>query len=154
MDSFGIVAAGGLGLIVVAVLLLGYYYPGSGADVLDWRPTRSIELEAELELDDVEQMLAAQNERRRRRGAPERSLEEIELQVAGDLAEQRRRRAAYLAAREPAAEAERDLEGLVAVPRSGQRPANEGRGRRGEPPMTAEQHRAEALAPPVRPPAR
>ncbi len=120
MDSFGIVAAGGLGLIVVAVLLLGYYYPGSGADLLDWSPTRSIELEAELELDDVEQMLAAQNARRRRRGAPERSLEEIELQVAGDLAEQRRRRAAYLAAREPAAGAERDLEGLVAIPRSGQ----------------------------------
>ncbi len=148
--NFGIVVVGGLGAAFVAVLLLGYYYPGTGADVLDWRPTRSIELEAELELDDVEQMLAAQNERRRRRGAPERSLAEIELQVAGDLAEQRRRRTAYLAAREPAAEAERDLEGLVAA-------ANERRRRRGESPITAEQHRAEALAPPdrhVRPPAR
>jgi len=93
MHSFGIVVAGGLGLALVAVLLLGYYYPGTGADVLDWRPTRSVELEAELELDDIEQMLAAQNERRRRRGARERTLEEIELQVAADLAEQQRRRA-------------------------------------------------------------
>ena len=97
MGSFGIVAAGGLGVIVLAVLLVGYFYPGSGADVLDWRPTRSIELEAELELDDMEQMLAAQNERRRRRGVPERSLEEVERQVAGDLAAQQARRAAYRA---------------------------------------------------------
>jgi hypothetical protein len=95
MSSFPIVMGGGLGVALVAVMLLGHYYPGTGADVLDWRPTRSVELEAELEIDDVEQMLAAQNERRRRRGAPERTLEEIELQVADDLAEQHRRRTAH-----------------------------------------------------------
>ncbi len=115
MGSFGIVTAGGLGLFLLAVLALGYYYPGTGADVLDWRPTRSVELEAELELDDMEQMLAAQNERRRRRGAPERSLEQIELQVASDLAEQRRRRADYLSRSESPAEAERDLQDLLAA---------------------------------------
>ncbi len=140
MGSFGIVAAGGLGVIVVAVLLLGHFYPGTGADVLDWRPTRSIELEAELELDDLQQMLAAQNDRRRRRGARERSLEEIELQVAGDLAEQQRRRAAYLAEREPTADARRDLEDMLAV-------ANERRRRRGEAPLTAEQVRAQLPSP-------
>jgi hypothetical protein len=138
--GFGIVAAGGLGVIVVAVLLLGYYYPGTGADVLDWRPTRSIELEAELEIDDLQQMLAAQNERRRRRGARERSLEEIERQVASDMAEQQRRRAAYLAGRESTAEAQRDLEDLLAA-------TNERRRRRGEAPITAEQYRWQLHAP-------
>ena len=61
-----------LGLIAV-FLLIGFFYPGSGADVLDWKPTRSPELEAENEVDDVAQMIAAQNEMRRRRGARERS---------------------------------------------------------------------------------
>ncbi len=138
--GFGIVAAGGLGVIVLAVLLLGYYYPGTGADVLDWRPTRSIELEAELEVDDLQQMLAAQNERRRRRGARERSLEEIELQVAADMAEQQRRRAAYLAGQASTDEAQRDLEDLLAT-------ANERRRRRGEAPVTAEQYRRQLRDP-------
>jgi hypothetical protein len=35
-------------------------------------------VEAENEVDDIEQMVAAQNELRRRRGKPERTLEEIE----------------------------------------------------------------------------
>jgi len=137
--NFGIVVAGGLGVLVVGVLLLGYYYPGSGAEVLDWRPSRSVELEAELELDDVEQMLAAQNERRRRRGARERSLEEIELQVASDLAEQQRRRAVYMAERESTADAQRDLEDMLAA-------ANERRRRRGQAPVGAEHYRPDATA--------
>ena len=46
----------------------GVFYPGSGAEVLDWNPTRSPELEAQNEIDDLEQMREAAN-RRRRRGA-------------------------------------------------------------------------------------
>ena len=46
-------------------------YPGSGADLVDWKPTRSHEVEAQLEVDDVQQMIEAQNEYRRRRGAAE-----------------------------------------------------------------------------------
>ena len=42
-----------------------------------WKPTRSPEREVELELGDVEQMLAAQNRHRRRRGAPERTLADV-----------------------------------------------------------------------------
>ena len=50
------------GLVVVAIFLaIGRWYPGSGAEQVDWRPTRSPEVEAELELDDVDQMIEAQN---------------------------------------------------------------------------------------------
>jgi hypothetical protein len=137
--NFGVVVAGLLGLMLVFVLLLGYFYPGNGSDVLDWHPRRTVELEAELELDDLDQMLAAQNARRRRRGAPERTLEEVELQVADDLAEHRRRRAAYLATHESPEEAQRDLDDLLAA-------ANERRRRRGQAPVSAEHYRPDGSA--------
>lgn len=60
-----------LGLIVGILLLIGHYYPGSSAELVDWKPTRSPEAEAQNEVDDVRQMLEAQNEMRRRRGAAE-----------------------------------------------------------------------------------
>lgn len=85
---------GTVAVIVVVLLLIGRFYPGSGAEVLDWQPTRSLELETELELNDIDQMLEAQNERRRLRGAPERSLEDVELEVAHQLREQQARKAA------------------------------------------------------------
>jgi hypothetical protein len=90
------VVVGLFGLLIVLVLVLGVYYPGTGADVLDWRPTRSPEVEAQLELDDVDQMLEAQNERRRRTGRPELTLEDFERRVDEDraLRERHRRRAA------------------------------------------------------------
>ena len=76
-------------------LALGRWYPGSGAEQVDWRPTRSPEVEAELELDDVDQMLEAQNERRRASGRPERTEDDIRAQVAEDerWREELRRRA-------------------------------------------------------------
>ena len=138
--SFGIVIGGGLGLFLLAVVLLGYFYPGSGADVLDWRPTRSIELEAQLEVDDLAQMLDAQNARRRRRGLPERSVQDIELQVAADHMQQRRLRAAYRCGREPTSAAQRDLEHLLAA-------VNERRRRRGQAPLSVEQYEAGLTAP-------
>ena len=134
--DFGILVVVGLAVVIGALLLLGRYYPGTGADVLDWKPTRSVETEAELELDDIDQMLAAQNERRRRRGERERTLEEIELGVARGLREQHARRAAYLASLEGADEAARDLEDLLTA-------TNERRRRRGLEPLTAEGLRAE-----------
>ena len=57
--------------IVLVLVLIARSYPGSGADLLDWKPTRDYETEVELEQDDVQQMLDAQNEYRRRRGASE-----------------------------------------------------------------------------------
>lgn len=59
-----------LAVMVGVVMLIGHFYRGSSADLVDWRPTRSPEVEAQNEIDDVRQMLEAQNELRRRRGAP------------------------------------------------------------------------------------
>lgn len=60
-----------LGVIVAVLLVVGHLYPGSSAELVDWTPTRSPEVEAQNEIDDVRQMLEAQNAMRRRRGAPE-----------------------------------------------------------------------------------
>ena len=73
-------------ILFLVFLAIGKYHPVSGAEVLDWKPTRSPEVEAELELDDVQQMLEAQNERRRASGRPERSEEDVETQVHEDRA--------------------------------------------------------------------
>jgi hypothetical protein len=77
VDPFTAIVTGGLAVFVVALLLIGRYYPGSGADVLDWKPTRSPEVELQNELDDVAQMLAAQNAIRRRRGLPDRTADDV-----------------------------------------------------------------------------
>jgi hypothetical protein len=74
-------------LVLFGVFLaIGAWHPASGAEVLDWKPTRSPEVEAELELEDVDQMLEAQNERRRASGRAERTEEDIEAQVHEDRA--------------------------------------------------------------------
>jgi hypothetical protein len=71
-------------LIVGILLVVGHYYPGSSGDLVDWVPTRSPEVEAQNEIDDVRQMLEAQNEMRRRRGAPEMSEADLDAAVAED----------------------------------------------------------------------
>src|SRR6266480_382520 len=74
-----------VGLVIFGILLaIGKWYPGSGAEQLDWRPTRSYEDEARLELDDVDQMIEAQNERRRRSGRAEISEDEVRAEVAAE----------------------------------------------------------------------
>jgi hypothetical protein len=78
VDAFTVVFGGLLAFFVITVLLLGLFSNRSARDYLDWKPTRSPEVEAQNEIDDVEQMIAAQNEMRRRRGAPEITREEIE----------------------------------------------------------------------------
>jgi hypothetical protein len=72
-------------LVVIAIFLaIGRWYPGSGAEQVDWRPTRSPEVEAELEIDDVDQMIEAQNARRRKTGRAEITEADIREQVAAD----------------------------------------------------------------------
>ena len=68
MNAFTIVCGGLLAFFVIATLLLGVFSKRSALEILDWKPTRSAELEAENEIDDVAQMIEAQNELRRRRG--------------------------------------------------------------------------------------
>ncbi|HEX8067119.1 MAG TPA: hypothetical protein VF520_11380 [Thermoleophilaceae bacterium] len=94
---FGIAMVVMLGVIFGLFVAIGKWYPGSGADVLDWQPTRSIEQEVELELEDVDQMLEAQNERRRRSGRPELSEDEVRAQVQAAEREQAERAAEFRA---------------------------------------------------------
>jgi hypothetical protein len=63
--------------------------------VLDWKPTRSYEDEVELELQDVDQMIEAQNERRRRSGRPEISEDQVRADIAAEEREQERRAAEF-----------------------------------------------------------
>jgi hypothetical protein len=73
-----------LAFMVGVLLVVGHFYPGSSASLVDWVPTRSPEVEAQNEIDDVRQMLEAQNEMRRRRGAPEMTEEDLHRGVAED----------------------------------------------------------------------
>ena len=81
MDEFSLFVFGALIAVVLIFLAIGKWYPGSGAEQVDWRPTRSYEDEIRLELEDVDQMIEAQNERRRASGRPEITEEEIRAEV-------------------------------------------------------------------------
>jgi hypothetical protein len=131
MDVFVLIVVGIFAALMLASWLLGRYHPRSVADVLDWRPTRSPEVEAQNELDDIQQMLDATNERRRRRGAPELTEAGIREQVAEDLREKSRRREAYLA--------DEDMTQMLEA-------TNERRRRRGEPELSEQELRAELEA--------
>ena len=87
MDPFAAIMFGGVAALLVALLLLGRFYPGSGAKQLDWRPTRSPEVEVQNEIDDLDQMREAVNRRRRARGEAELTEDDIRARVAEDQAE-------------------------------------------------------------------
>ncbi|HET9163485.1 MAG TPA: hypothetical protein VFN89_08610 [Solirubrobacterales bacterium] len=80
-----------LALIIGVLLVIGHFYQGSTADLVDWKPTRSPEVEAQNEIDDVRQMLEAQNEMRRRRGAPEVDERTLRAEVEAEELERLRR---------------------------------------------------------------
>jgi hypothetical protein len=126
-----------IGGLLVWLIFLGLYHPRSGADVLQWRPTRSPELEAQNEVDDLEQMLQAANERRRARGDQELTEEMLQARVIEDRREQNELRAAYLAANDDESEeaVEADIAQMLAR-------VNDGRRRRGEPELTPAEYRA------------
>ena len=71
-------------MVIAIFLAIGRWYPGSGAEQVHGRLTRSPELEAELEVDDVDQMLEAQNARRRASGRRELTEDDVRAQVAAD----------------------------------------------------------------------
>jgi hypothetical protein len=73
-----------LAFMVGVLVLVGHFYPGTTADLVDWKPTRSPEVEAQNEIDDIRQMMEAQNEMRRRRGAPEMTEADLQATVAED----------------------------------------------------------------------
>ena len=83
MDVFTLVSGGIVAIFVVGTILLGVFSKRSALDILDWKPTRSPQVEADNEIDDLAQMMEAQNELRRRRGKPERTLEDVESEWHG-----------------------------------------------------------------------
>ena len=91
-------------LLTLALLALGVlimfglarmYQSRSVADMLDWKPTRSPEVEAQNEIDDVQQMIAAQNEYRRKRGAEEITEADVQRQAREDQAVRARGRGPF-----------------------------------------------------------
>ena len=84
MDAFPLIVLGGIAVVVGLLVLLAKLYPGTGADLLDWGPARSYEHEVELEMQDIDQMIEAQNAYRRRRGERELTEDEIRENIARD----------------------------------------------------------------------
>src|SRR5215204_6130524 len=92
--DFILLTLGVVALIVGLLVLLARAYPGSGADLVDWKPTRSFEDEARLESEDIEQMIEAQNAMRRRRGKPDLTRSDASRMAREDqeIRERQRRR--------------------------------------------------------------
>src|SRR4051794_8167090 len=93
--DFILLTLGMVGFIVLILVLLARAYPGSGADLVDWRPTRSYEDEARLETEDVQQMIEAQNKMRRRRGKAELTRADASRMASEDEAMRERQRSSY-----------------------------------------------------------
>jgi len=93
--DFILLSLGLVGFIVLVLVLLARAYPGSGADLVDWRPTRSYEDEARLESEDVQQMIEAQNEMRRRRGKPDLTPADASRMAREDQEIRERQRRSY-----------------------------------------------------------
>jgi arsenate reductase (glutaredoxin) len=81
MDTFAVIVTVGMVLLFLWILALGLWHPRSGADVLQWKPTRSADVEVQNDVDDVAQMIAAQNALRERHGKARRTQDQVEDQV-------------------------------------------------------------------------
>lgn len=128
MDPFALLVFSGLALLVLVLWLLGAHHPRSSNDLLARDVGRRYEQQMLAEVEDLDQMLALTNERRRRRGRPELTEHALHRRVAEDLTDAQRRREATLAAA--------DLQELVDA-------RNARRRKRGEPEMTVAEVRAE-----------
>src|SRR3954452_24117668 len=88
-----------IGLLVLLFLImfaLARLFEGNRvADFLDWKPTRSPEVEAQNEVDDVQQMIEAQNALRRKRGAKEITEADVHRQAREDQAMRARGRGPF-----------------------------------------------------------
>jgi hypothetical protein len=88
-----------LGLLVLLFLILvalaRAFERNSVADIIDWKPTRSPAVEAQNEVDDVRQMIEAQNALRRKRGAKEITEADVQRQAMEDQAVRARGRGPF-----------------------------------------------------------
>jgi hypothetical protein len=129
VDPFAVLVLGFIAVVVVSMYLIGRFYPGSGVEQLGMRTSREIvETREALDAEDLDQMLAAHNARRRARGESDLSVSDLELQVAENLREVQRRRERYLA--------DQELDQLLEA-------TNARRRARGEPERTHEEVRKE-----------
>lgn len=128
VDQFAVIMTVLVGGLLIVFILLGLFYPGSGARQLDWKPTRSVEVEVQNEIDDLDQMLQAANERRRKRGTAELTEEDLHAKVREHTREHTKRRDDYMA----------DLEIVQMLDAT-----NEKRRDRGEPELSLDELRAE-----------
>jgi hypothetical protein len=114
VDPFALAMLGLLVGLILMIVLVGKLAPGSGLEQLGLKSSREImETREALDAEDVHQMLAARNARRRARGEREVTLEEMELQVFNELGEQQRRREQYVAEHREQQLADSDLDGLL-----------------------------------------
>lgn len=127
MDPFAVIMLGGTAGVVIALLLLGRFYPGSGADVLDWKPTRSPETEAQNDVDELEQLMEVANRRRRRLGQVELTEDTLDQLVVESSQERTRRSEEYLA--------DMEIEQMLDV-------KNKRRAAKGLPPITVAEYKA------------
>jgi hypothetical protein len=127
-DTFALIMTGLVGGLLLFLILLGVFVPGNGSRQLDWKPTRSVETEVQNEIDDLDQMLEAANERRRRRGEAELTEDTLHAQVREHQRDSVKRRDDYMA----------DLEVAQMLDR-----VNEKRREKGQPEQTIEQLKAE-----------
>ena len=128
LDPFAVIMTVLVGGLLLFLILLGVFVPGSGAKQLDWKPTRSAEVEVQNEIDDLDQMLEAANERRRKRGEAELTEDSLHAQVREHQRESVKRRDDYMAELEIAQMLDR---------------VNERRREKGQPEQTIEQLKAE-----------
>src|SRR4051794_17601134 len=128
VDTFALIMTGIVGGLLIFLIILGIFVPGSGARQLDWKPTRSAEVEVQNEIDDLDQMLEAANQRRRRRGEAGLTEDALHEQGREHQRESVQRRDDYMA----------DLEIVQMLDR-----VNERRRAKGQPEQTIEQLKAE-----------
>jgi hypothetical protein len=101
VDALTIIVLGGLACVVLFVWVLGRANEGGSMEQFGLRSAREIsETREALDAEDLDQMLAAHNARRRARGEAEMSVEDIELRVINDRNEMARRRDELTADRE------------------------------------------------------
>ncbi len=85
---------GSIGMVLFLagiLILIGHLNERADAELVDWKPTRSPEVEAQNEIDDIRQMVEAQNEMRSRRGAPQLDEERLRAEVEAEEIEKLRR---------------------------------------------------------------
>jgi hypothetical protein len=101
VSTFSVIVLVGFLLVIGFVIILGKVNEGGSLEQFGLRsPTEITEQREALDVEDLQQMLDAHNERRRRRGEAEVTVEDLERQVLEHRREQAERRSALMADRE------------------------------------------------------